>query len=94
MSTASSWHYNKKRLNEALAAWRATDPSRAMQDVVNTALMDLIKDPLGWGDEDLTTPGVFHRTITATTGERIGILYAIPNPSTSEVGIADIRTGS
>ena len=94
MSTGGNWHYNRKRLDEALAAWKATGPDVVIQTAVEDALMDLIKDRLGWGTEDPNVPGVFHRSIITATGAKVGILYAIPDADAREVGVADIRTGS
>jgi hypothetical protein len=94
VSTGGNWHYNRKRLDEALAAWKATGPDEVMKAAVDIALMDLIKDPLGWGKEDPNVPGVFQRSIDTVTGAKIGILYAIPDLDAREIGVADIRIGS
>lgn len=65
-----------------------------MVEAVNDGLMDLIQDPKRWGTEDPNVPGVYHRSIKMPDGQTIGVLYAIPDESTGEVGVADIRTGS
>ena len=72
--------------------WRATGPTAEMQDAVDEALMDLIKDPPEWGIEDPDHPGIYQGTVRTPSGVRIGILYAIPERWV--VGVADIRSGS
>jgi hypothetical protein len=72
--------------------WKATFPTSEMRDAVDDALMDLLRDPTGWGTEDPEEPGVHQRTIRTPSGVRIGILYAIPERW--RVGVADIRSES
>ena len=92
MSTAGSWHFNRKRLAEVLSRWMATGPEQVTRTAVNDALMDLLADPLSWGLEDPQEPGVYHRQVMTETGVRVAFLYAMPDPASGEVGIADIRT--
>jgi len=72
VNTGSSWRYDRERLDEALASWKASGPDEVIQAELNEALMDLIQDPLRWGTEDPTVPGVFHRSVKTVLSVNIG----------------------
>lgn len=65
-----------------------------MRNAVDNALMDVIRDPVGWGKADPEVAGIFHGSIKMPDGRTIGILYAIPDAASGEIGVVDIRTGS
>jgi hypothetical protein len=89
VNSGSSWRYSRPRLAEALERWKASGPSTELQNAVADALMDLIRDPTGWGAEDPGQPGAYQRTFRTRGGARIGILYVIPERWV--VAVVDIR---
>ena len=88
MSTTDEkgWDYTRERLGEALRRFVGYNPSEHDRELVNEALMELIKKPLAWGNEDPNSLGVYWGRVDGTD---YGILY-VPNVETKRVAVADI----
>ncbi len=75
MSTADDrWTLNRERLRKSLAPWERTGPDDATRRLVNEGLMDLVSDPLHWGNEDEGQPDVFYGR---AKGTNVGITYVV-----------------
>jgi hypothetical protein len=81
-----SWFYDQDRLTEVLDRWRALEPPEDHRTAVDEALMDLIKDPTNWGEED-EERGVW----TGWANHRILIVYVWNDDG--RVSVADINYG-
>jgi hypothetical protein len=79
----SRWKLDRARLDEALVRWRAHDPDRAEQDLVDAFLMDLVTDPYACGRED--RDGVW----TGWAG--LVLVVYIPDAATRRVFVVDVN---
>jgi hypothetical protein len=80
------WSLDRESFDRSYERFLATGPDPDTRRAVDHALVDLLLDPLNWGDEEPGEPLLFWGDVHGTN---VGIVYVV-DPKNWRVFLADI----